>query len=209
MTLARKGWEYTPDQLANFSSESVRNKSTMLTNSVTGETLTYPSMNNAAEFLGTTVTTLRNYLAKNLPYNGYIISINEVKELSSKPQSLLLTNIKDSSSKEFSTIKDAAVFLGVSRSSLSYALNKSNNGEDNACKIRGYKVTRIENEVNYIRPGSKSIEVTDLESNTTNIYPSITLAGLAIGVSKASVSQYLRGKQATPYLGRYTLKDIS
>lgn len=166
-------------------------------------------MKNAAEFLDTTVTTLRNYLAKNLPYKDYIINVGEVKELSSKPQSLLLTKIKDFSTKEFSTIKDAADFLEVSRSSLSYVLNKPNNGEDGGCKIKEYFVTRIENGVNYIRPGSKSIEVTDLESNTTNIYPSITLAGQAIGVSKASVSQYLKSKQTTLYKGRYTLKDIS
>lgn len=209
MSLGRKGWEYTPDELANFSSESVRNKSTVLTNSVTGETLTYPSMKSAAEFLDTTATTLRNYLSKNLPYNDYIISVNVDNELSSKPQSLLLTNMQDSSTKEFSTIKDAAVFLEVSRSSLSYALNKPNNGEQNGCKIGDYLVTRIESDVNYIRPGSVSIEVTDLENNTTNVYPSITLAGQAIGVSKASISQYIRGKQATLYKGRYILKQIS
>lgn len=193
MSVGRKGWEYTSDELANFSSESIRNKSTVLTDSVTGETLTYPSMKSAAEFLGTTATILRSYLSKNLSYNDYVISVNEGNELSSKTQSLLLTNIQDSSTKEFSTIKDAAVFLGVSRSSLSYALNKPNSGEQNGCKIGDYLVTRIESEVNCIRPGSVSVEVTGLENNTTNVYPSITLAGQAIGVSKASVSQYIRG----------------
>lgn len=41
---------------------------------------------------------------------------------------------------------------------------------------------------NYIKPYSNSIEVTDLENSTTNIYPSVTSAADALGVAKGSIS---------------------
>lgn len=39
------------------------------------------------------------------------------------------------------------------------------------------------------------IEVIDLESNTTNIYPSMTLAAEALGVAKGSISMYFKNDQ--------------
>lgn len=158
-------------------------------------------MKNAAELLGITVTTLRSYLNNNLSYNEYIISDNsfqdnEVKEFSSKPQSIMLTNIKDSSiikeelcyrRQQPPTIKDAAEFLSITRSSLSYIFNSSQNVQGGFSTINGYIISRREKSLNYIKPNSKSIEVTDLENNTTNIYPSVTLAADALGVTKGSI----------------------
>ena len=177
-------------------------------------------MKNAAEFLGITVTTLRSYLNNNISYNEYIIrhnselapQDNEVKEFSSKPQSIMLTNIKDSGIiKEFPTIKDAAKFLDITRSSLSYILNNSQNikGGLSGAAVNGYLISRAEKSLNYIKPNSKSIEVTDLKNNTTNIYSSVTSAADALGVAKGSISMYFSGKQSTPYKNRYILKKVS
>lgn len=69
MRLTRNDWNFTPYQLANFSSKCIRNKPTILTNTITGEINTFPSMNNAAEFLGLSVATLISYLNNNLSYN--------------------------------------------------------------------------------------------------------------------------------------------
>lgn len=219
MRLVRNEWNFTPDQLANFSSNSIRNKPTTLT----GEINTFFSMKNAAEFLGITVTTLRSYLNNNLSYNEYIISHNselasqdnEVKEFSSKPQSIMLTNIKDSGiiKEELAppTIKDAAKFLDITRSSLSYILNNSQNikGGLSGAAVNGYLISRAEKSLNYIKPNSKSIEVTDLKNNTTNNYSSVTSAADALGVAKGSISMYFSGKQFTPYKNRYILKKVS
>lgn len=223
MRLVRNEWNFTSDHLANFSSNSIRNKPTILTNTITGEINTFSWMKNAAEFLGITVTTLRSYLNNNLSYNEYIIThnsqlglqYNEVKEFSSKPQSILVTNIQDSSiiKEELAppTIKDAAEFIDITRSSLSYILNNSQNAQGGLWEkaVNGYIITRTEKSLNYIKPNSKSIEVTDLENNTTNIYPSVTSAADALGVAKGSISMYFSGKQTTPYKNRYILKKVS
>lgn len=172
-------------------------------------------MKKAAEFLNVSVTTVRNYLDNNSSYNDYALSLvkvedNDIKEFSSKPQSIMLTSTNDSNIvKEFPTIKDAAEFLGVSRSSLSYILNNSNKVESELSVVNGYIVSRTEKSVNYIRPDSIAIEVKDIESNTINIYSSITLAAEAIGVKKGSITMYFKSKQTTPFKNKYILKKLS
>lgn len=214
MSSSRKEWSFSPDQLANFSSNSYRNKRIQLTNIATGEVLTYPSMTKAAEFLGVSRPTIKNCLDKNLSYNGYDFNLVNLEgkdstEFLNKPQAIILTNVNDSSIiKEFPTIKEAAEFLEVSRSSLNYVLNNPNHIEGTLPTISGYFVSRTENNVDYIKPNRMVIEVINLESNTTNIYPSITLAAEALGVAKGSISMYFKNKQTVPFKNKYTLRKI-
>lgn len=195
--------------------DSTRNKPIILTNTVTGEITTFPSMQKAAEFLNVSVTTVRNYLDNNSSYNEYALSLvkvedKNIKKLSSKPQSIMLTSTNDSNIvKEFPTIKDAAEFLGVNRSSLNYILNNYNKVESELSVVNGYIVSRTEKSVNYIRPDSIAIEVKDIESNTINIYNSITLAAEAIGVNKGSIVMYFKSKQTRPFKNKYILKKLS
>lgn len=117
MSFSRKEWSFSPDHLAKFSSDSSRNKPIQLTNTATGEVITYASMMKAAEFLGVSRPTLKKYLDNNLSYNGYEFNLVNLEdkdstEFSSKPQAIILTSGSDSSIiKEFPTIKEAAEFL--------------------------------------------------------------------------------------------------
>lgn len=215
----RKGWEFSPEHLENFSSNSVRNKSTLLTHVVTGEIISFISMKKAGEFLGISTPSVRSYLDKNLPYKDYIISqpdIEESKEniLSSKPQTIILTKVSDESStlsEEFPTIGKAAEYLGINRSTLNGLLNKpsSANTEGNLCIINGFIVTKSDKSLDYIKSNNKVLEITDLENNTTITYPSVTSAALALNVGKGSISMHLKGKQSSPFKNRYVIKLAS
>lgn len=217
LAAARKEWEYSPEQLQNFSLNSVLNKFTLLTNVVTGETIFFLSMKKAAEFLGMSSTSVRRYIDENLPYNDYKVSqpsLEEDKEnnISSKPQTIILTKVSDLSptkSEEFPTIEKAAEYLGVNRSTLNNNLNKSNDTGDNLCIINGFIVSRSDKSLNYIKPNSRALEITDLVSNTTVVYPSMSSAALALGVGKGSISMYLKSKQISPYKNRYIIKSAA
>ena len=214
---ARQGWKFTSEHLDNFSLNSVRNKSTLLTNTVTEEAILFPSMGQAAEYLGVSVTTIRSYIDKKLSYNDYIISQpylkqDEENKLSSKPQTIVLTKVSDSlptQTEEFPTIQAAAEYLGVNRGTLNNILNNSENTDASLCNIKGFIVSKSDKSLNYIKPNSKALEVTDQVNNTTVTYPSLTSVALALDVGKGSISMYLKGKQTSPFKNRYIIKSNS
>lgn len=172
-------------------------------------------MKKAGEFLGISSTSIRRYIDENLPYNDYKISRPSLEEdkkniISSKPQTIILTKVGDLSptkSEEFPTIEKAAEYLGINRSTLNNKLNKSNSTGDNI--INGFIVSRSDKSLDYVKPKSKTLEITDLVNNTTVVYPSMSSAALALGVGKGSISMYLKGKQSSPFKGRYTIKSAA
>lgn len=86
-------------------------------------------------------------------------------------------------------------------------LNKSNSTGDNI--INGFIVSRSDKSLDYVKPKSKTLEITDLVNNTTVVYPYMSSAALALGVGKGSISMYLKGKQSSPFKGRYTIKSAA
>ena len=55
---------------------------------------------------------------------------------------------------------------------------------------------------------SKKLEVTNLESNTTTIYPSIGSAARDLSCYQASISSYLKSNRDKPFKGKYKFKLI-
>jgi hypothetical protein len=47
------------------------------------------------------------------------------------------------------------------------------------------------------------VEVTDLETNTTIIYNSMTAAAIALNIRVNAISKYFSQNQIKPYRGRY------
>src|SRR5690242_11668251 len=50
-----------------------------------------------------------------------------------------------------------------------------------------------------IQKSSKSLEVTDVETNVTTIYPSVSLAARTLGIRQASISLYLKDARTKPF----------
>lgn len=57
-------------------------------------------------------------------------------------------------------------------------------------------------------PKSEAIIVTDLTTNTTTGYNSMSAAAKALGIGKASVINYFRNNQQKPYKGRYIFNKV-
>jgi len=54
----------------------------------------------------------------------------------------------------------------------------------------------------------KKIEVTDIETGSKKIYPSVTSAAKTLGLYQASISLYLKDKQTKLFKGKYIFKLI-
>lgn len=116
----------------------------ILSNIDTGKNKEFTSMIQAALFLGVNMTTVKRYLVNNKPYKGYIITKATSSLYSSSAPTRLtnyrlaveLTNSVTGITKQFSTMKAAYQFLGISPRRLSNYLknNKSTNGQVSTIK---------------------------------------------------------------------------
>jgi hypothetical protein len=53
-----------------------------------------------------------------------------------------------------------------------------------------------------LQPTAQKIEVIDVTTNTTTIYPSMTSAGKSLGIRQPCISLYLKNKRTKPYRGK-------
>jgi group I intron endonuclease len=176
-------------------------KPVQITNTETGEVLDFASLTDAGYYLGISRITVSKYLLNNLTYNKYTISAKgplslpdkEILDESSRSNSftgkishqlVLLTNKETGDKKEFSCMVDAAKYLGISNGRLWYFFNKTvKTGNET---LKGYTISKLSNTKNVDNKTTKMIEVTDLDTNEINTYPSISLAGKALGISLSS-----------------------
>jgi len=187
----------------------------ILSNIESGENKEFTSMIQAALFLGVHMTTVKRYLVNNKPCKGYMIT----KALSSKlddyssPSSLTnswqaveLTNSVTGITKQFSTMRAAYQFLGVSPRRLSNYFKNNNSLSTNGqvSTIKGYIVSKLDS----VNQNCKSIEVTNTQTNEVINYSSISLAGEALGIPQAAISVYLSRKRTTPFRGIYLFKLV-
>lgn len=113
-------------------------KSVIVTNRDTRDILEFSSMIEAGKYLGISRVSVNKYLLSNIPYKEYTISTksssvaltnNGITEESSgtkiSQQALLLTNQDSGEIIKFSSITEAANFLGISRGALWHFFNKS------------------------------------------------------------------------------------
>lgn len=54
----------------------------------------------------------------------------------------------------------------------------------------------------------QKIEITDVTKNQTTVYESISAAALAIGISPAQITTFLKRNQLKPYKGIYIFKKV-
>lgn len=200
-------------------------KPVQITNIETGEVQDFASLTDAGYYLGISRVSVRKYLSNNLTYNKYTISAKGPgplslpdKEISdeSNPskgcggkisqQPVLLTNKETGDKKEFSCMVDAANYLGISNGRLWYFFNKTVKTGDET--LKGYTVSKLSYTENVDNKTTKKIEVTDLETNEVIIYPSISLAGKALGISQGSLSLYIAKKRSSPFRKKYIFKLV-
>lgn len=60
-----------------------------------------------------------------------------------------------------------------------------------------------------LQPTSKKIEVTDVTTNISTIYPSMTSASKSIGIRQPCISLYLKDKRTKPYKGKLIFKLVN
>lgn len=125
------GRKLSKDHLEKMAENSPYRMPLILSNIATGKREEFSSMAKAALFLGVHVTTVKRYLINNKPYNGYMITkatssldTSSSSSLTNKSQAILLTNSVLGITKQFSTMKTACQFLGIShRRLLNYFKN--------------------------------------------------------------------------------------
>lgn len=161
------------------------------------------------------MTTVKRYLINNKPYKGYTITkatssqkedSSSISSLTNSRQAVVLTNSVLGITKQFSTMKAACQFLGISSRRLSNYLknNESSFTNGQVSTIKGYTIAKLDS----VKRESKSIEVTNIHTNEVIKYSSISLAGEALGISQSSISVYLSRKRTTPFKGIYLFKLI-
>jgi group I intron endonuclease len=185
----------------------------ILSNIETGENKEFTSLIQAALFLGVHMTTVKRYLVNNKPYKGYMITkvrssldSSSASSLTNSKQAVQLTNSVTGITKQFSTMKAAYQFLGISpRRLLNYLNNdKSTNGQ--VSTIKGYIISKIDSDS--VKQNCKTIEVTNIQTNEVINYSSISSAGEALGIPQSSISVYLSRKRTTPFRGIYLFKLV-
>jgi len=65
------------------------------------------------------------------------------------------------------------------------------------------------NSYSSLQPSSQKIEVIDVTTNTSTIYPSMTTAGKSLGIRQPCISLYLKDKRTKPYRGKWIFKLIT
>ena len=168
----------------------------ILSNIETGENKEFTSLIQAALFLGVHMTTVKRYLVNSKPYKGYMITkatssldSSSVSSLTNSKQAVELTNSVTGITKQFSTMKAAYQFLGISPRRLSNYLNnnKSSSTNGQVSTIKGYIISKLDS----IKQNCKTIEVTNVQTNEVINYSSISSAGEALGIPQSSISVYL------------------
>nr|YP_009945078.1 GIY-YIG endonuclease [Monilinia laxa]QOE17442.1 GIY-YIG endonuclease [Monilinia laxa]QYB19867.1 GIY-YIG endonuclease [Monilinia laxa]QYB19952.1 GIY-YIG endonuclease [Monilinia laxa]QYB20033.1 GIY-YIG endonuclease [Monilinia laxa]QYB20129.1 GIY-YIG endonuclease [Monilinia laxa] len=159
------------------------------------------------------MTTVKRYLVNNKPYKGYMITkatssldSSSASNLTNSKQAVELTNSVTGITKQFSTMKAAYQFLGISpRRLLNYLNNKSAapSTDGQASTIKGYIISKIDSDS--VKQNCKTIEVTNIQTNEVINYSSISSAGEALGIPQSSISVYLSRKRTTPFRGIYLL----
>lgn len=207
------GRKLSQDHLEKMAKNNPFRVSIILSNIETGENKEFTSMIQAALFLGVHMTTVKRYLVNNKPYKGYTItkatssleSDSTSTNLTNSRQPVKLTNSVTGVTKQFSTMKAAYQFLGISHKRLLNLLQNnrsSTNGQINT--IKGYIISKL----NPVKREGKTIEVTNIKTNEVTIYSSISSAGEALSIPQASINVYLSRKRTTPYRGIYLFKLV-
>lgn len=183
----------------------------VISNVERGDKKEFTSMAQAALFLGVHETTVKRYLINNKPYKGYIVTkatslgSSSTSNLTNVRRGVVLTNSISGITKQFSSMKAAYQFLGVSPRRLTNYLKNhesSINGQDNT--IKGFIVSWLDSAIS----NGKAIEVTNIHTNEVTKYASVSSASETLGISQASISTYLSRKRTTPYKGTYLFKLI-
>lgn len=206
------GRKLSKDHLEGMAKNNPFRVPIILSNIETGKIEEFTSMIKAALFLGVHMTTVKRYLINNKPYKGYMItkatsSLDSSSNSSStnSRQAVVLTNSVSGITKQFSSMKAAYEFLGISPRRLSNYLKNSESSFTNGqvSTIKGYIITS-----DLVKRYSKAIEVTNIHTNEVIKYSSISSAGEALGISQSSISVYLSRKRTTPFKGIYLFKLI-
>ena len=170
----------------------------ILSNIETGENKEFTSLIQAALFLDVHMTTVKRYLVNSKPYKGYMITKatsnldpSSASSLTNSKQAVELTNSVTGITKQFSTMKAAYQFLGISPRRLSNYLNnnKSSSTNGQVSTIKGYIISKIDSDS--VKQNCKTIEVTNIQTNEVINYSSISSAGEALGIPQSSISVYL------------------
>lgn len=140
------GRKLSKDHLERMSKNNPFRVAIILSNIETGKREEFTSMTQAALFLGINMTTVKKYLLDNKPYNGYMIKAtsgsdsSSISNLTNESQAVRLTNSVSGITKEFSTMKAACQFLGISPRRLSNYLkiNESSFANEQISTIKGY-----------------------------------------------------------------------
>jgi len=216
LTLKREamlGKNLSEGQLDKMINNNPYKMSVVVMNEETGKKEEFPSLKQAALFLGIHRTTVKRYLMENKPYKGYMITkasseldpANPTK-LTNKNQAVELTNCETGDTKQFLSMQAAHQFLGISSRRLSKYLqdNENSNTKGEVKTIKGYIITKIDS------PNSnfKAIEVTNIHTNEIIKYSSVSSASKDLEISQSSISLYLSRKRTTPFKGIYLFKFI-
>lgn len=208
------GRKLSKDHLESMANNNPFKVPIILSNIETGINKEFTSMIQAALFLGVHMTTVKRYLVNNKPYKGYIITKASSSLDSSSPSSLTnskqavkLSNRVTGITKEFSSMKAAYQYLGISPRQLSnyFKNNKSSSTNGEVSMIKGYIISKLDSAV---KQNCKTIEVTNIQTNDVINYSSISSAGEALGIPQSSISLYLSRKQTTPFRGIYLFKLV-
>lgn len=203
----------SPDHLERMAKNNPFKLPIILSNTETGENKEFTSMIQAALFLGVHMTTVKRYLVNNKPYKGYMItkatssldSSSPSTSLTNSRQAVELTNSVTGVIKQFSTMRAAYQFLGISPRRLSnYLQNNKSSTNGQISTIKGYIISKLD----LVKRGGKTIEVTNIKTNEVTNYSSISSAGEALGIPQSSISVYLSRKRTTPFRGVYLFKLV-
>ena len=117
--------------------------------------------------------------------------------LTNSRQAVKLTNSVTGITKQFSTMKAAYKFLGISPRRLSNYLknNEPSSTNGQVSTIKGYIISKLYS----VKQDCKTIEVTNIQTNEVINYSSISSVGEALGISQSSISVYLSRKRTTPF----------
>jgi hypothetical protein len=117
-----------------------------------------------------------------------------------------VTNQKTGDKKEFSSMSEAAKYLGVSNGRLWYFFSKTvKTGNET---LKGYTISKLSYSLNEVNKKTKNIEVTDIETNKVTRYLSISLAGKALDIPRTSISLYISKKRSNPFRKKYIFKLV-
>nr|YP_010391224.1 GIY-YIG endonuclease [Fusarium vorosii]UPX02650.1 GIY-YIG endonuclease [Fusarium vorosii] len=219
------GKSFDKERIEKMRLSNTFRKPVLITNEDTKETIEFPSLTEAGQYLGVSRVTINKYLLNNIPYNGYTISasVNNPSLVSGNipkespkllQQSVLLTNKETGDQKEFSSLTDAAKYLEVSRGRLGSFLNNMGEAKPTrtnitGCEsIKGYIISKITAVQSTVNRKTKKVEVTDIDTKKVTIYPSFALAGKALGISPSSLSLYFSKNRTKPFRNKYGLKLV-